>query len=521
MGVEAPVFLHDIGQRRVLHKLALLRSKVQAVDFSCDEKYLVTLGGEDDGNLAIWDVVTGKALAGSPAATAFVHCLAFYNRCPTKFVTAGQNNLRIWEFDASIHKLHYTEVALGTTTRIFTQLQIDPSDTLLYAGTSTGDVIQVNLASAKLRNSGPAKGAVSQGISSLLLLAKENKMVCGGGTGSLAVLAVDTNLSADPKTLKKFGTVASAQISEHALTSLVLDHTQASSGSRHVMYCATAGSELYKVVLDLATRSVTKELLQTAHCGKINDLAFPHGYAEVCATSSKGTIRVWHLPTLRELLRMDVPHVDCKALAFTQSGKLLWTINDAHPLGVSALACTPDSARIVSGGEDGTVRGPVNCIAMKEDGSQCSSASSDGSAIVWDLRTCKRVKQLLDNTFFKAFCFHPEGSEFVTAGSNKQITYWCGRSAAGEVLRRLEATQGDSMNCLVLSGDGHAMVSGSSDRLVKVWGFDDGRCYFVGAAHSAPVTQVKVTYDKKHIVSVGADGAVMVWRYKEPATPHA
>ena len=36
-------------------------------------------------------------------------------------------------------------------------------------------------------------------------------------------------------------------------------------------------------------------------------------------------------------------------------------------------------------------------------------------------------------------------------------------------------TQGESVNCLVLLGDGHAMVSGSSDRLVKVWGFDDGR----------------------------------------------
>ena len=71
--------------------------------------------------------------------------------------------------------------------------------------------------------------------------------------------------------------VAGAQISEHALTSLVLDHTQSSSGPCHVIYCATAGSELFKVVLDLAAKSITKELLQTAHSGKINDLAFPHG----------------------------------------------------------------------------------------------------------------------------------------------------------------------------------------------------------------------------------------------------
>ncbi len=41
--------------------------------------------------------------------------------------------------------------------------------------------------------------------------------------------------------------------------------------------------------------------------------------------------------------------------------------------------------------------------------------------------------------FFKAFCFHPDGTEFVTAGTDKRITYW--DALTGEALRRLEATQ--------------------------------------------------------------------------------
>ncbi len=44
------------------------------------------------------------------------------------------------------------------------------------------------------------------------------------------------------------------------------------------------------------------------------------------------------------------------------------------------------------------------------------------------------------------------------------------------------------------------------------------RCYFTGAAHSAGVTKVRITYDKKHVVSVGADGAIMVWGFREPAS---
>jgi len=36
-----------------------------------------------------------------------------------------------------------------------------------------------------------------------------------------------------------------------------------------------------------------------------------------------------------------------------QSGKLLYTINDAHHKAVTALAVTPDTGRILSGGEEG------------------------------------------------------------------------------------------------------------------------------------------------------------------------
>jgi WD40 repeat protein len=36
-----------------------------------------------------------------------------------------------------------------------------------------------------------------------------------------------------------------------------------------------------------------------------------------------------------------------------QSGKLLYTINDAHHKAVTAIAVTSDSSRIISGGEEG------------------------------------------------------------------------------------------------------------------------------------------------------------------------
>ncbi len=48
---------------------------------------------------------------------------------------------------------------------------------------------------------------------------------------------------------------------------------------------------------------------------------------------------------------------DGKIRAFgPQSGKLLYTIHDAHQGTVTAISGTPDSTRIISGGEEGMVR---------------------------------------------------------------------------------------------------------------------------------------------------------------------
>lgn len=62
---------------------------------------------------------------------------------------------------------------------------------------------------------------------------------------------------------------------------------------------------------------LSEELLQTAHSEKINALAFPSGYSEVFATAAPGCIRVWHLDTCRELLRISVPNLECKCLVFS------------------------------------------------------------------------------------------------------------------------------------------------------------------------------------------------------------
>ena len=53
--------------------------------------------------------------------------------------------------------------------------------------------------------------------------------------------------------------------------------------------------------------------------------------------------------------------------------------------------------------------------------------------------------------------------------------YWVIHSHACTPALPALPRQSESVECLALSGDGRAMVSGGADKLVKVWGFDDGR----------------------------------------------
>lgn len=57
----------------------------------------------------------------------------------------------------------------------------------------------------------------------------------------------------------------------------------------------------------------------------MNDLAFPYEFSEVFATCGVGFIRIWHLASCRELLRISVPNLEAHCVTFsTVSVESVW-----------------------------------------------------------------------------------------------------------------------------------------------------------------------------------------------------
>lgn len=60
------------------------------------------------------------------------------------------------------------------------------------------------------------------------------------------------------------------------------------------------------------------------------------------------------------------------------------------------------------------------------------------------------------------------------------------------------------------------LTHAGGDKLVRLWGYDEGHCYFIGVAHSGSITRVAVTPDKSAVVTVGTEGGIFVWQYSAP-----
>jgi len=552
MGYLAEIILWDIssisagGQPALLNRLKLHKVAVQALDFSYNGKYLASIGGSDDNNLVIWNVATGKAVCGSPAAHDTANTVKWMNTSDAQLVTGGIHTLRMWQFDLTARKLRPTSVQTSKEVRTYTCIAVSDDDSILYCGTATGDVLVVSTEKQTMLTQGPAKGScLGCGVQAICYISSKNELLVGSGDGELITLDLSTG-TPKPKCVQKV---------LGAVSSIAMD------SASEFFFVGTEKSNMYLVQLE----GLVAELKTTCHAEHINDVYYPAGYSELFATCAGSDIRLWHSGTLSELLRVQVPNCECNCIAFMpsgsdivsgwndgkirsflpQSGGLKYVINEAHRLtgvgnssggvvpknGVTSICPSNDCKRLLSGGADGQVRvwaiskgtqvmiasmkehkGPVYAISVKADDSECVSASADGSCITWSLtdqHPFVRINALFAANFFKSVAYHPDESQLLTCGTDRKITYWDVLNM--NAIRIIDGSDSADVNSLHVNGDGRFFVSGGADKKVNLWSYDEGSKYYVGEGHSGSVCKVRISPDETRIISVGTEGGIFLW----------
>ncbi|CAF0892575.1 unnamed protein product [Didymodactylos carnosus] len=529
MGFKADIIIWDYESRDPYARLVLHKVKIEDLVFSSSDKFLFSLGGQDDGSIVVWNIETKEPVCGSPAqhkSAGITYCLAAAKDNDYLFYSAGNGTLRFWQLDVANRKIRPTDINTGTVKRI---ASLD--GTHLYCGTTTGDVLMIYIPAAQFKAIGPEKKKYSMGITAMQALVNGDVLL---GTGEGKIHIAEQGTFKSTKCLQAMGEI----------TSLAL------RGEGHMIFIGTDRAHIYKV--NYADWKM--ELINTCHNSPINDIAFPFGSSELFGTCSFQDIRIWHAPTGNELLRITQANKTCNSICFTRDGKIIvsgwddgrircfypetgremFTVNDAHHRGVTAVAVTNDCRRIVSGGGEGMVRvwqlnqnsrdliatmkehkNAIVSIRINKSDTECVTASLDGTCIIWNLKRFARNQVLFENTLFQCVTYHPEEYHIITGGTDRKIAYW--EAVNGAQIRELEASKSGTINGLDIDCMGHYFVTVSADKLVKLWRYNEGEVFSVGIGHGSEIKKVKICPNTEHIVSVSADGAIFRWKFPKNA----
>ncbi|XP_028157858.1 cilia- and flagella-associated protein 52 [Ostrinia furnacalis] len=578
IGFKAAAKVWDFKKKSLLGSHELHKVRVEAIAFSSDERYMISLGGRDDGCVVLWDCFAGAATGTAAAAkltTGDAMTLATLNQRVNSFVTGGDSNLRVWNIRAESKNLDVVDVTLGKLRRSVRCIAISSDDAYGYAGTTTGDMIKFSIgyppdptasvAQCKpsmlgcLAKCGPWKKGkrpeavcYSQGIESILIM-DDGCLIVGSGDGTIDLLD-EINWKGDfPKgklcnpSKPHFKALKTTRL-DGCITSLEMMESPSLRGDKRLLLAGTRSSEIYAV----SVTTFAPVLVVTCHRCAINDIAFPRGMSGVFATAGAGDVRVWCVETCQELLRIVVPNFVCSSVLFSGDGKsivsgwndgniraftpltgrLVYCIYNTHNKGTSALDMTHDGRTLISGGCEGQVR-------------------------VWDIRPeCQSLKKVLKEhkSPVSAIQVSPNDTEAVSAGTDGSAIIWdlislsrrqvmyantlfmciCfepqgsqlltggtdrrvayWETGSGNLARELEASKAGAINGLHITTNGELFVTGGNDQTVKLWKYQEGIYTHVGLGHAGAVTCCRFSPDARFVVSACAAGSIIVWRVPE------
>jgi WD40 repeat protein/tRNA A-37 threonylcarbamoyl transferase component Bud32 len=231
---------------------------------------------------------------------------------------------------------------------------------------------------------------------------------------------------------------------------------------------------------------------------------------------------------------------------------------------VSAVAFHPRSSLWVSGHVDGTIvfwdarekrrelRAPEGCVetlAFSPDGSTLASAGREDRVFLWDVSTGVRKADLRASPWIRSLAFHPDSSRLAAGSSTGWLRMWdlasgvvveavrgtpelevafrpdggavaTGGPYLGITIRLVEGLKQERqlpdrrsgvLKTIAYSPDGSRLVSGGTDRTVRMWRPDRGPSPLRASGHPSLADTVIMSPDERWVLSGGQDLTTRVW----------
>ncbi|XP_015775077.1 PREDICTED: WD repeat-containing protein 48-like [Acropora digitifera] len=188
-----------------------------------------------------------------------------------------------------------------------------------------------------------------------------------------------------------------------------------------------------------------------------------------------------------------------------------------HRSGVNALQLDKSNGRLYSAGRDSIIR-CWNTNAAKVRASTLLSASSDTTVKVWDSTRSFCMSTLRTHKdYVKALAYASCRELVASGGLDRQIFLWDVKTLTALTATNNTVTtsslngQKDSIYSLALNSIGTVLVSGSTEKILRVW--DPRTCGKVMKlkGHTDNVKSILINEEGTQCLSGSSDGTVRLW----------
>ena len=210
---------------------------------------------------------------------------------------------------------------------------------------------------------------------------------------------------------------------------------------------------------------------------------------------------------------------------------------EGHTDGVVAVSFSPDGSLLASGSSDGTIllwdmrsrervatfgvailerhTDGVAAVSFSPDGALLASGLGDRTVLLWDVATREQVATLGHRLWVNAVSFSPDGTLLASGLWHRTVLLW--DVATREQVATLEGHT-NVVYSVSFSPDGALLATGGWDGMVILWDVLT-REKIIAFGHTDAIRSVSFSPDGTTLAAGGQDGTILLWNVDK--TPHS